>query len=198
MTTDEYRLTLLKIFWSVVNKYTGKQFGYEFAESLYPDKVSSFPAKGISSLTVDELRTVVAGLCEKSGANYTVPVWKKEKKKGKANNMEGWATDGQLDRIKIMAADIGLSRDALRNLAKKMNGGNEVKGKCPIKVAQKMLNALKGMKVRGWKPTGKPAVPAKAKKEVRTPPAQVHPAVVRVRLDELKYQGYVTGKHGTA
>lgn len=152
---DSYRYKLIKTFW-----YTARETG--LCNELANDFVSAnFPGKSLSKLTIDELEVCVKELIKTSRLDIRMP-WKTVKKK---NQQQHTAIKGtsehfqpasvrQLQKIDRLAEQIGLHEGHILKLAKKFG---HIIGPFSVQITQKLIECMKDMIRRGWKPDDKEA-----------------------------------------
>jgi len=66
LSAEDRRKKLLAKFW-VLAKYIGKDYAYECAAELFPNKISCIPNAGMHTLSIEELETVVFELWVRCG-----------------------------------------------------------------------------------------------------------------------------------
>lgn len=141
----DYRIKLLKTFW-----YTARQAGVSeddaraFVQSVYP-------GKRLSRMTVDELERVVRDFIKTNGIDVSMPLKKTKKKNAlyRDNRVE-LATPGQIDLIDNYADALNLKDSHMEALMYRAGGRFGVP--MSVKVAQNMIEAMKKMLARDWKP----------------------------------------------
>ena len=143
MSDSEYRNKLNRTFWLIANKI-GVDNAKNFARSLYN--------KRISQLTVDEYEDIVRELIRYSKVDVTMPKrYKSKRRPVELPDSDDLASPKQVEKINQLADAIGLDDNSLVKIQMKMSGGEICRLTVPI--AQKIIECLKSMKKRGWKPT---------------------------------------------
>ncbi len=147
MPNENYRYKLLKTFWG-----TARQAGVNeddaraFVQSVYP-------GKRLSRMTLDELDRVVCEFIKTTGIDFNMPVKKKNRKLrvqfSRDNRLE-LATPGQVELIDNYADALELQDFHLLSIMNR--AGAKVGEPLTLKVAQNMIEGMKKMLDRGWKP----------------------------------------------
>ena len=142
---SNYRYKLLKTFW-----YTAKQAGVSeenaraFAQAIYP-------GKRLSRMTVDELERVTRDFIAVHRVGVSMPRKKSKREKSPSRNSRvELATPEQIDLIDNYADALGLQDFHLESLM--YRAGSRYGEPMTLKVAQNMIEAMKKMLSRGWKP----------------------------------------------
>jgi hypothetical protein len=150
MSNKTNRLQLLKKFWLMANE-VGKDFAYDVVESLYHHR-------SLRILTLAELDKTVRELQKKSNFKFE----RNPKGRGFFVLPRGFFENLGLTadistsikkKIQVMTQEAGVSISTLTNLVKKMAAPTGYFG---LAQAQKVIEALKNIKVTGWKETGAP------------------------------------------
>jgi len=185
------RSKLLKRFWLIANSI-GKENAYDVVELLYKKR-------SLSSLSPAELEKVVRILVEKSGfvfqskkeIEFQTPLKSQRQKRRffvfPCNFFDDLGLIADIStplkrKIQVMVYESGVSTNFIKSLVKKMAVGNYF----GITSAQKVIEALKNIKITGWKENGQPQRKKqsinknKEKKEVKPPepnPVKLPPSV---------------------
>jgi len=136
---------LLRAFWLTARQAgVNEENARAFAQSLYP-------GKRLSTMTNDELERVTREFIKIHRVDINMPVKKvKPKKVVYSNRRIELATARQLDLIDNYADELGLQNAHLEALMSR--AGCEFGKPLTLKVAQNMIEAMKKMLERGWKP----------------------------------------------
>ena len=139
-----YRYKLISTFWLVANRAAVDQDNARaFVQSVYP-------RKSLSKLTIDELYRVVSEFIKTTGADVHMPKRPKKKFTPRSNNRLEWASPAQIELIENYADALNLEDFHLEAL--RLRAGGEKFERPTKKQAQNMIEAMKEMLKRDWKP----------------------------------------------
>lgn len=145
MSATEYRRKLLNTFWLTANKAgVNQDDARAFAQSVYP-------GKRLSQMTVDELERVTKEFINIHRVDVRMPA-KRNKRQRSFNwdNRLERATSKQIDLIDNYAEALGLQDFHLEKLM--YRAGAKFGEPLTLKVAQNMIEGMKKMLARNWKP----------------------------------------------
>ena len=142
---NDYRYKLLKTFWYTARlKGVSQDNARAFVESVYP-------GKRLSRMTVDELERVTREFIKVHRVDVSMPVKKVKRKKSQyRDHRVELATPEQIDLIDNYADALGLQDFHLESLM--YRAGAQFGEPMTLRVAQNMIEAMKKMLQRGWKP----------------------------------------------
>jgi hypothetical protein len=158
MTDKEYRNKLIATFWLIVHRHIDALYVWELGEKLYPRKITAYPGKGLTNLTIEELETFVKRLCDKLEGAVTMPVRNKKQFPGLTagqqhsiyEHLDNLGTDpatpGQITEMNRLANELELTDSYFLGIVKKATG----KGYGPYSrlEIQKVIEALKYIQKR--------------------------------------------------
>jgi hypothetical protein len=141
----DYRIKLLRAFWLAVGQAgVTEDDARAFAQGVYPEK-------RLSTMTTDELEFVCRQFIKVHRINISMPVKKvKPKKVFYRDHRLELATPSQLDLIDNYADELSLQSFHLEALMRR--AGAKFGEPLTLKVAQNMIEGMKKMLQRGWKP----------------------------------------------
>jgi hypothetical protein len=170
MTENDYRKKLIATFWLIVHNHIDPLYVWELGAKLYPRKITAYPGKGLTNLTIEELESFVKRLCDKLEGAVKMPVRSKKPFPGGftagrqhsiCEHLDNLGTDpatpGQIAEMNRLANELELPDSYFLGVVKKATGKEY--GPYSRLEIQKVIEALKHIQKR----------PAKAVEKMRMP-----------------------------